>query len=171
MIKDIVISIIQFIVLVLVQVFVLDNISFWGFVTPMIYVWFIMLLPYDTPKWVVLLSSFALGVCVDIFAGQTGIHAFACTFTGFVRPVLLNTFSGNIDTSNVRFTMSRIGFANFVFYTLTTVFIHHFLCFLLGVFSFAEIGQILLRCFVSTLLTSLMIIICDAIFFKKTEQN
>ncbi|MDO5760537.1 MAG: rod shape-determining protein MreD [Bacteroidota bacterium] len=169
MIKDILISVIQFIVLVLLQVFVLDNISFWGFATPMIYVWFIMLLPYDTAKWIVLLSSFVLGMSIDVFSGQTGIHAFACTFVGFVRPVLLNTFSGNIDTSNVRFTMARIGFANFIFFTLTTVFIHHLLCFLLGVFSFAEIGQTLLRCVLSTLLSSFMIVVADTIFFKKTE--
>ncbi len=167
MIKEITISVLQFITLILLQVFVLDNISFWGFATPMIYIWFIMLLPYNTPKWLVLLSSFALGMSIDIFAGQTGIHACVCTFIGFIRPILLNTFSGNIETANVRFTMSRIGFANFVLYTLETVFIHHLLCFLLGVFSFEQIGQTLLRCVITTLLTSIMIIIADSVFYKK----
>ena len=57
----------RFIVLVLFQVLVLNNIQFSGYVNPFMYVLFILLLPFETPRWLLLLSGFLLGLSVDIF--------------------------------------------------------------------------------------------------------
>ncbi len=169
MIKDVIIGIIQFIVLVFFQVLILDNISLWGFANPMVYVWFILMLPYNTARWLTLLSSFLLGMSIDVFSGQIGIHAFACTFLGFIRPVFLNMFSGSIENTSRRPCVARLGFVNFLSYSFILVFIHHFICFLIGIFTFSEIGQTLLRCIVSTLFTTVIILIADLIFFRKNE--
>ena len=58
MIKDLIISIVQLIILILFQVLILDNISLWGFCTPFVYIWFVLLLPYNT--------SFFLRFCSHI---------------------------------------------------------------------------------------------------------
>lgn len=170
MIKDIIISIIQFLILDFCQIFLLNNIYFLGFINPMIYIWFIILLPFVTPKWLVLLSSFLLGVSIDIFSADTGINAFVCVFVGFLRPALLNAFSGNIDnTSYLRPSLSSLGFKNFFFFTASTVFIHHLLYFAIDIFSFAEIMQVLARTLLSSVVTIILILLLDMIFFKRSE--
>ncbi len=167
MIKDLIISIVQYILLILFQVLILDNISLWGFCTPFVYIWFVVLLPYNTSRWLLLLSSFLLGVGIDIFAGQTGVHAFSSTFIGFVRPYILGMYSGTIENTSQRPSISRLGFANYLSYSFILVFLHHFLCFLIGVFSFSEILHILLRCIVSVIVTMIIIIVLDTIFYRK----
>ncbi|MBQ9254196.1 MAG: hypothetical protein IJ180_05410 [Bacteroidales bacterium] len=167
MIRDIVISVIQFIVLVFFQVFILDNIALWGFVNPMIYVWFIILLPYGSARWLTLVASFLIGICVDIFSGDIGINAFACVFIGFIRPFLLNAFSGNIDNVMQRPSITTQGFVNFLAFTTSIVFVHHLICFLVGTFSTAELLQILIRTIVSSLVTIVFIILLDMIFYRQ----
>ncbi|MBR1769013.1 MAG: rod shape-determining protein MreD [Bacteroidales bacterium] len=169
MLKDILISLVQFILLFFFQVLVLDNISLWGMVNPMVYVWFIILLPYNTPRWLTLTSSFLLGICVDIFSSQMGINAFACTLVAFIRPLLLNAFSGNIENTFQRPSASRLGFVNFLFYVIILVAIHHLTYFLLGTFALNEIISVLFRTLISLAATVIIIILCDAVFFHKQE--
>ena len=71
--RSIIWGIVRFLVLLCTQVLVLDNINLFGYVEPMLYIWFILLLPIKTPKWLVLILSFLMGFCVDIFAGHQDI--------------------------------------------------------------------------------------------------
>ena len=170
MIKDILISIFHFIILVFCQVFLLNNIYFLGFVNPMLYVWFIILLPFATPNWLVLILSFILGVSVDVFSADVGINACICTLIGFIRPMLLNFFSGNVDNvTHTRPSSVSLGVKNFLLFTSSVVLIHHFLYFFISIFSFSEILQILLRSGLSSVVTIGLIILLDMIFFRKNE--
>ena len=66
-----------FIALVLTQVLVLNHIQFSGFVNPYIYVLFVLLLPMGSPRYVVLLLAFFIGLTIDVFSNSPGIHSFA----------------------------------------------------------------------------------------------
>ena len=83
-------NIFRFVMLVLVQVFVLDNIQFLGYISPMIYILFILSLPVRFPRGVVLILAFLLGLTIDIFNNTMGIHAFATVFAAFIRPTIIN---------------------------------------------------------------------------------
>jgi hypothetical protein len=50
--------IIRFVVLVLVQVFILNNVHLGGFINPYIYILFIITLPFETPKWFLFVIAF-----------------------------------------------------------------------------------------------------------------
>lgn len=86
-------NIIRFIVLLLLQVMVFNNIQLSGFLNPYLYVLFILLLPFETPPWLLLVLSFFMGLSVDVFSNTLGIHASACVFMGFLRPFILNYIS------------------------------------------------------------------------------
>jgi rod shape-determining protein MreD len=170
MIRDIILSIIQFILLVLVQVFLLDHINLFGYINPMLYIWFIIMLPNNTPKWLVLISSFLLGICIDTFSADIGINATICVLIGFLRPMLLNAFSGNIDESpSQRPSMASLGFLNFFLYTSIIVLIHHTFYFIIETFSWSEFFQVLLRILLSSIVTIALILILDMIFYKKKD--
>jgi rod shape-determining protein MreD len=170
MIRDIIISILQFIILVAAQVFLLDNINLLGYINPMLYIWFIIMLPHNTPKWLVLISSFLLGIAVDVFSADIGINATICVLIGFLRPILLNAFSGNIDdNSSQRPSMSTLGFMNFFLYTSIIVLIHHTFYFIIETFAWDEFLQVIVRILLSSIVTIILILLLDMIFFKKKE--
>ncbi len=168
MIKDIILSLIRFVLLVCLQVFLLDNVHLFGFINPMVYIWFIIMLPFVTPKWLVMVSAFAIGMCVDVFSADIGINALACVLIGFLRPMLLNAFSGNIDNAAFELpSISSLGVKNFVFYALSMILIHHTVYFFVEVFALNEIGQILARIILSSIVTLLIILLLDMIFIRK----
>ncbi len=86
-------NIIRFIGLLLIQCLVLKGIDLsfgeFDYLHLIVFHLFIMLLPLNTPRWLIILSGFLLGLSVDIFYDSPGVHASAAVFTAYVRkPVL-----------------------------------------------------------------------------------
>lgn len=75
-----------FLLLVVLQEFVFDNINLGGVVNPYIYIMFIIMLPLDTPGWLLLLLGFGTGAAVDFMSGTPGLQAVSSTWLAFVRP-------------------------------------------------------------------------------------
>ena len=82
-------NIVRFIVLVLLQVLVFNRIEISEFLSPMIIVAFIISLPFNTPKWLLLVSSFLLGLTVDMFMNTPGILSFTAVLIVYLRPTFL----------------------------------------------------------------------------------
>ena len=139
MIKDLGKYVIMFFVLVLVQVLILNNIQFSGLVNPYIYILFILLLPFNIPGYLLLGISFVLGISIDIFGNTPGIHAGATVLLGFLRPWIAQLVSSRelIEKGNTP-SMTQLGFASFIKYTVISVLIHHFFLFFAEAFSFGD---------------------------------
>ena len=93
MLNEIIRNIIRFILLVAVQILIINNIELGRFINPFLYVLFIIILPFEAPKWLVLLSAFLIGITMDMFSDTGGMHAAACVFMGYIRPGVLKLFS------------------------------------------------------------------------------
>src|SRR5574344_1965588 len=87
--------IISFIGIVLVQVLIMNNIQFSGYVNPYFYVLFILILPIGVPRYLLLILGFLLGITVDVFCNTPGIHASATVLISFLRPYFF--YSSNLD--------------------------------------------------------------------------
>jgi rod shape-determining protein MreD len=81
------------VVLILLQVLVLNNIQFSGYVNPYVYIMIILLLPSLTPSWMVLTIAFFTGLVIDLFSGSPGMHASATLLAGFARPFVLRVIA------------------------------------------------------------------------------
>ncbi|MCB0800896.1 MAG: rod shape-determining protein MreD, partial [Bacteroidales bacterium] len=79
-----------FVLLIVLQLLIFNNIEFSGYVNPFVYVMFILILPVSIPSWILLLLSFLTGFVVDLFSGTMGVHVFATVMAGFVRPWILS---------------------------------------------------------------------------------
>ena len=77
------------VVLILLQILVLNNIQFSGYVNPYVYIMIILILPSLTPSWLILLIAFFTGLVIDLFFGSPGMHASATLIAGFARPFVL----------------------------------------------------------------------------------
>lgn len=155
-----------FILLILLQVLLFNNIQFSGYVNPYIYIMFIMLLPVEIPAWTLLLLSFLTGGIIDFFAGSPGMHSSATVLAGFARPYVLRLISPrdgyepNSDPS-----MLTYGFRWFLIYTLVIVFVHHTALFYLEVFRFTEFFRTLGRILLSSGFSIIFILLIE--FYRK----
>jgi len=168
MIKVLPRNIVRFIVLILLQVWVLNNIQFSGFINPYLYVLFILLLPFETPGWLVLILSFFLGLSVDMFTDTIGMHTSASVFMGFSRSFVLQSIAprDGYETG----TYPRIyyyGFIWFLKYSLLLVFLHHLVLFSVEVFNFKTFHLVLFRTLLSTIFTSVLILVSQYLVFRK----
>ena len=159
---------IRFVSLVLIQVAILNNIQINGFVNPYIYILFILLLPFETPNWLLLVLSFFLGFSIDIFSGTVGMHTSACVFMGYIRPYTLNylLFRNEYEVGTYP-GIAHFGFMWFLKYALTLIIAHHSFLFIVEAFSFANLGETFIRISFSTLFTLILIIGSQFLAFKK----
>ncbi|MCP2937499.1 hypothetical protein NK983_32875, partial [Salmonella enterica subsp. enterica serovar Typhimurium] len=57
------------------------------------YILFILLLPFETPRLLVMFLAFVTGLVVDMFYDTAGIHAAVCTLIGYSRYYILKVLS------------------------------------------------------------------------------
>ncbi len=161
-------NIIRFVVLVVLQVWVFNNIQFSGFVNPYIYVLFILLLPFETPKSAVLLLAFLLGFSVDMFTDTVGMHLSATLFMAFVRPYILQAFAPRDGYEPGTFPrIYYYGFLWFFRYAAILIFLHHLVLFTVEVFNFANFYLVLWRSLLSTLFTTVIVMLSQYMIFRK----
>ncbi len=167
MIKDLIKYSIMFVVLVLIQVLILNNIQFSGYINPFLYVLFILLLPFQTPVYLQLLLGFILGLTIDVFSNTPGIHSSATVFLAFIRPHVLELLSGR-DSQEKGFSprIKVLGFAWFLKYTIMLVLCHHIFLFFAEAFTLSGAFYTLLRCLLSSVLSIILVIISQYIIFK-----
>jgi len=155
-----------FILLIMLQVLLFNNIQFSGYVNPYVYIMFILLLPMEIAPWLLLLLSFGTGLIVDFFSASPGMHTFATVLVGFIRPYVLRIISpsdgyeGSSDPS-----MLAYGFRWFISYTVLIVLIHHTALFYIEVFRFADFFRTLLRVILSSIFSVTFIVLIE--FYRK----
>jgi rod shape-determining protein MreD len=161
-------NIIRFIVLVLIQVLILNNIQVSGYIIPYFYVLFILLMPFETPNWLLLVVAFGLGISVDLFVQTPGMHAAATVFMAFLRPWVLEMSAPRDGYEAGSFPrIYYYGFQWFLRYTVILVFAHHFLLFFIEVFRFAEFFSTLLRVILSSILSIILIMLSQYFIYRK----
>ncbi len=158
--------IVIFISLVLIQVLILNQVQFSGFVNPYIYLLFILLLPLSTPQYIVLPLAFLLGLTVDSFSNSLGIHAAATTFIAFLRPAIIGTISSREEDKNDYPGLKQNGFQWFLYYTIVMVFFHHLVLFYLEVFTFSGFFHTLFKVILSSVFSIFVIVLSQYIIFR-----
>ena len=158
--------IMMFVVLLLVQVLILNHIHLFQIATPLLYVYFVLTFGMDTPKWVVLTSSFGLGLLIDIFSNTAGMAAGSMTLIAMVQPYLLQFLAPRDAGDNIQASAASLGFGKFAFLCTVQVFVYCFLFFALEAFSFFDWQLWGLRALGSALLTLLMILAIESVRSK-----
>ncbi len=161
-------NITRFIVLVLVQVLILNNIQISGYIVPYFYVLFILLLPFETPNWLLLTMGFVLGITIDLFSHTPGMHAAATVFMAFLRPWVLQMSAPRDGYETGTFPrVYYLGFQWFLRYTVILVLAHHLMLFYIEVFRFSEFFSTLLRVLLSSMFTVILIMLSQYFIYRK----
>lgn len=156
---------ILFILLVLVQVLLLNNVKIFG-IGAFLYVYFILVFPTSVPNKLFMPICFLLGLSVDMFLNTYGVHAATCTATAFFRPFIIKRtvqFEGIDSLDELTFKSLK---RNYVVYSLILILLHHFLLFTLQAFSLNLIWLVLLETIFSTIFTFVLLMVVQMLKSK-----
>ncbi|SHM66188.1 rod shape-determining protein MreD [Flavobacterium chilense] len=154
------VNIFRFIILLTIQVVIFNNMNFLGYISPFPYILYIILYPVNSNRTGLIVSSFLLGLMMDMFCNSGGIHATACVILAYYRPYIFKfSFGLSYEYQTIKLndslTPERFSFI------LVSVVLHHIVLFVLEAFQFKFIWDILLRTLFSsifTIITSIIII-------------
>ena len=158
--------IIMFVVLLLVQVLILNHIHLFQIATPLLYIYFVLTFRMSTPKWVILTSSFFLGLLIDIFANTAGMAAGCMTLIAMIQPYLMQFLSPRDAGDNMQASAASLGFVKYATLCTVQVLIYCVLFFALEAFSFFDWQMWGLRALSSALLTLVMILAIESVRSK-----
>lgn len=158
---------IMFVFLVLIQVLLLNQVQFSGYVNPYMYLLFVLLLPLNTPRYAILLLAFFTGITIDIFQNTLGVHAFATVLIGYIRPYVIRVISNREEDRSEYPGLKQNKFRWFLYYAVIMVFVHHFVLFYLEVFSFTNFIKTFYRVLVSTVFSVFIIVLSQFIIFRE----
>lgn len=165
---SILINILRFFLLVFIQVFFLKNTAFYNLTTPHLYILFILLLPFETPNFILFTLAFILGITIDVFYDTLGLNAAACTVMALVRVLFISvTVQKQGFDNEPEPRLGLMGFRWFMFYTTILTIFHHLILISFEVFRFSDMPYILLRVILSSAFTISLILVAEFIFFRK----
>lgn len=159
---------VRFLMLLLVQVVICNNINFLGYINPYIYIIFIFLFPIRENRLILLLVSFLLGMLIDMFSDSGGVHAAASVCLAYARPIILKSSFGMLyEHQSIKFNSTEIG--SLITYVTVGTVLHHFILFSLEIFNISNIILILKKTLFSSIFTILLSIIIISLFSRNRK--
>lgn len=161
-----IVLILQFILLLFVQAFLLSNINFFGFINPNLYLLFFLMYRLDGDRTALIILGFLMGLLLDLLTQGSGGHTIASLTITYLRPYIIRfSFGVNYD---VPMGMIRGSLVNQrVAYFLQMILIHHLLLFVVIYFSFDNILTIIKNTFLSAFFTFILVYISLGLFKER----
>ncbi len=159
-------------IVLFLQVVILNNIQFMGFVNPYLYVMIILVLPVDVSRHQILIFGFLIGLSIDLFSSTIGLHTSAALLLAYLRYFALKYLAprDGFEFSS-RPSISEMGLPWFITYSGILIVAHHFFLFSLESLKFSEIGQILIRTFSSVSFTLLLLIAVEYLRYRRKARS
>ena len=149
---------VRYIIVMLLQVLLFDQLQLWGVCHPYIYILCLLMMPINLPNIVEMLVGALVGLVMDVFCNSLGVHMAACILIMFIRPYLVGSIVNDKDRLKEQMSLRAIGMEQLFRYVLTMVLIHHLTVFLLAAWSWQHMGFVLLETIVSGIITTVVII-------------
>lgn len=156
----------RYVIIMLLQVLLFDQLQLWGVCHPYIYVLCLLMMPITLPHSAEMIIGAVVGLVMDIFCNSLGAHMAACVLLMFLRPYILGRMLNDKDRLNEQISLRAIGLESLVKYVVILVLIHHLTIFALGAWSWSHIGFVLAETAVSGLITCVVVIGYNALIYK-----
>lgn len=158
-------------VVLMVQIFLLNNLTFSTYLAPLAYIVCLILTPLGSSPLKMIFTGLFLGLVMDISMGTVGLNVLATLpLAYFRRPILHFTASyTDVDNEGGVPTSRRIG--RFNNYVVAMVILHSLLFFGFEFMTTANFGFISLRFLCSTVATLILTYLFIAIFTPKLTRR
>jgi rod shape-determining protein MreD len=163
-------EILLFVILVLLQVLLLNRIAVFGLAVPILYIYFLIKLPYGRNRFYVIVSGFLLGIVIDIFLNTPGMNAAATTIIATLRSMVLNLFYPKNEYEDL-VPGIHTSTAAFVKFTVMMVLLHQTLLFFIEAFTLFNLTSTLIRIGSSSVLTIVLILALDSLSVRREKSG
>ena len=174
-------NILRFCVIILLQVLILDKITlrWWsepsGFpiFIPYVYPLFILLLPFETPVWGLLILGFITGITIDTFMNTAGMHACATLLIAYLRTNVLSALLPRnlVEYTGQNPTIKTMGWMPFLVYSAFLIVLHHFVFFGIELWTLSNFGFLLLKVAAASLTSMLFIMVYTLLFTRQSASR
>lgn len=158
------------VVLILLQVWVLNQIYLFRLGTPFLYLFALMLLPMDTSKAKSTLWGAAIGFAIDFLSGTGGLHMAATALAGFLRPFLLNPMI-DMEVNQIHSPSSRVLGGRLFLVLFVWTLVHHISLFFLDALLHFQWLYLVKRMGVSLLVSYVGLALMQLLFLDKTPNK
>ncbi|MBN2637528.1 MAG: rod shape-determining protein MreD [Bacteroidales bacterium] len=158
--------------LILLQVWVLDNVSLGGFVIPYAYVLFVLLLPFNINKSLMLIIAFFTGLIMDFFGNTLGLHAASLVLMAFARPAVLNFYFPRIETQpGDEPGINKLGMGGFIKYAFSLILIFQIALTFLEVFTFHHFFALIWQSVLGAFATTFVVLLLELLFARRNKRR
>jgi hypothetical protein len=162
-----------FFLLVLFQELIIDRLPLGTYISPEVYLMFILMLPFKYSVIKSMLWAFALGLTIDLCSfGVLGLHTIPLIAMAYFRPQLLKIVTATINIESIQIPSPKtLDFRPFLSYVSISSFSYLILLFCLDNFSFHNLSQLFLRIILSAIVTTLFIVVLQYAFVRIQPNN
>jgi len=134
----------RFVLFLVIQVLVLNQVELGAGTLLMIYPLFIVLLPVEINVFLLLFLAFALGISIDAMSNTYGLHASSLLILAYFRPIIFKAFAPRDGyEADMELNFHNMGLRWFIRTFGLLLLIHHFWFFLIELFRFDQILYVL----------------------------
>ena len=158
----------RFALLMAIQLLVLNYVYLGGYVMPMLYVLFVLMLPTGMKRIPLLLIAFGTGLLMDVMSNALGFHALACTVLAMMRiwfadRILTRGEPVTVQTPSVYSVTPQY----FISYLMLMLAAFYLVFYTIELFGFRSFGGVILATVASTVVTTMLAVLYQYIFLKK----
>lgn len=172
--SDLVKNIIRLTLFTLVQVYVLNKIPFLHrYIVPYLYFLFILWLPFNTPRMLLLALGFLSGLALDYFTMTPGLHTAACVLIAFMRPFIINILILK-EATEFNFhepSPKSLGWGPYMVYALILTLMHHTYLTILEWLQFGTFLTFLIKVVATTAISMLLILTVELLFPRSLKYR
>lgn len=156
----------RYILVMMLQVLLFDQLQLWGVCHPYIYILCLLMMPITLPHNAEMVIGAVVGLIMDVFCNSLGIHTASCILLMFIRPYLIGAVVNDKDRLNEQISLRSIGMEALIKYVAIMVVIHHLTVFMLAAWSWHHLGFVLMETVVSSAITILVIIAYNLLKYR-----
>ena len=166
------VHILRFIIIGLVQVFIVNQLELGLGILPMVYPLVLFLLPIEMNVVAVMMIGFGFGFVIDSLSNTYGLHASSLVLFAYLRPWILKKFAPRENYElNKEGNVYNMGRSWFIYTFGSLLVLHHLGFFVFEVSNFGEFFFILQKTILSVIISFLLCIGLQIIFVKKPKER
>ena len=159
----------------LIQFFLLSEVTLFGTAQAWIYIALIITLPANISKIQLLFIALFYGIIVDVFNNTLGMHTACAVLIAFCKPFFLKVFASqtpsSTNTDSETLTIRTNGLSWFLMYAGSLVLIYHIAFYLIDTTGFSWFGFTVKKVLLSTMFTLTVMVILQYILYPSRSKR
>lgn len=143
------------------------------YIVPYLYFLFILWLPFNTPRMLLLALGFLSGLALDYFTMTPGLHTAACVLIAFMRPFIINILILK-EATEFNFhepSPKSLGWGPYMVYALILTLMHHTYLTILEWLQFGTFLTFLIKVVATTAISMLLILTVELLFPRSLKYR